>query len=464
MGRTFAVMIVLLALILLGEHSFAIRSGSLCKTTSSGPDRPHSVTITEFGAVGDGVTLNTIAFINAMYYLTSFEDKGGAKLFIPAGKWLTGSFVLISHITLWLDKDAVILGSTSSDDWPIIDPLPSYGRGRELPGGRHRSLIIGYNVTDVVITGDNGTIDGQGSVWWNWFHSGTLDYTRPHMVELMDSKDVLISNLTFLNSPFWNIHPVYCSQVVIQNVTIIAPLDSPNTDGIDPDSSDNVCIEDCYIRTGDDLVAIKSGWDQYGISFARPSTNITIHRLIGETNVSAGIAIGSEMSGGVSEIYADDIQIFNSKRGIAVKTSPGRGGYVKAVYISGVILKNVQIAIEFNGQYGEHPDKTYDPGALPRILKVTIHNVTGDNVTVAGHLEGIKGDDFLNICLSDINLRVTSSPPWTCSYVGGFSDFVSPDTCRPLKRKIYPESHCYNLSNNLQSVSIPNRITRWRSW
>lgn len=211
-------------------------------------------------------------------------------------------------------------------------------------------------------------------------------------------------------------------------------------------------------------MAIKSGWDQYGISFARPSTNITIHRLIGETNVSAGIAIGSEMSGGVSEIYAEDIQIFNSKRGIAVKTSLGRGGYVKAVFISGVTLKNVQVAIDFNGQYGEHPDEFYDPEALPRILKVTIQNVTGDNVTVAGHLEGIKGDDFLNICLSDINLHVTSGSPWRCSYVGGFSDFVSPDTCRPLKRKINPGSHCYNLSDNLHSVSIPDRITRWRSW
>ncbi|KAL1833033.1 hypothetical protein ACET3Z_002684 [Daucus carota] len=464
MARTSAIVILLLALASFSQNELAVSGHSICQKTSSGADRPHSVTITEFGAVGDGVTLNTKAFINAMYYLTSFADKGGAKLFIPAGKWLTGSFILVSHITLWLDKDAVILGSMISDNWPVIDPLPSYGRGRELPGGRHRSLIHGSNLTDVVITGDNGTIDGQGIIWWNWFHSGMLNYTRPHMVELIDSKDVLISNLTFLNSPFWNIHPVYCSQVVVQNVTIIAPLDSPNTDGINPDSSDNVCIEDCYIRTGDDLIAIKSGWDRYGIDFARPSTNITIHRLIGETNVSAGIAIGSEMSGGVSEIFAKDIQIFNSKRGIAVKTSLGRGGYVRAVYISGVTLKNVQVAIEFNGQYGEHPDETYDPQALPKILEVTIHNVTGDNVTVAGHLEGIKGDDFLNICLSDINLRVTSGSPWRCSYVGGFSDFVSPDTCRPLKRKIYPESNCYLLSNNLRSVSIPNRIPRWKSW
>ncbi|GAU11359.1 hypothetical protein TSUD_343500 [Trifolium subterraneum] len=120
------------------------------------------------------------------------------------------------------------------EDWPVVDPLPSYGRGRELPGGRHRSLIYGSNLTDVIITGNEGIIDGQGSIWWSKFRNKTLDYTRPHLVELINSTGILISNLTFLNSPFWTIHPVYCSQVTIQNVTILAPLDSPNTDGIDP--------------------------------------------------------------------------------------------------------------------------------------------------------------------------------------------------------------------------------------
>ncbi|KAJ6796167.1 putative polygalacturonase [Iris pallida] len=146
--------------------------------------------------------------------------KGGAQLFVPAGRWLTGSFVLISHLTLSLDKDAVIIGSSDPSDWPIIDPLPSYGRGRELPGRRHQSLIYGYNLTDVIITGENGTIDGQGIVWWDWFHNKTLNYTRPHLVELMYSTGVVISNLTFTNSPFWAIHPVYCSYVHIKNVTI----------------------------------------------------------------------------------------------------------------------------------------------------------------------------------------------------------------------------------------------------
>ncbi|XP_057964919.1 probable polygalacturonase isoform X2 [Malania oleifera] len=373
--------------------------------------------------------------------------KGGAQLFVPAGRWLTGSFDLISHLTLWLDKDAVILGSMNSDDWPVVDPLPSYGRGRELPGGRHRSLIFGRNLTDVVITGDNGTIDGQGSVWWEWFRNKTLDYTRPHLVELMNSTGLFISNLTFLNSPFWTLHPVYCSRVTVRNVTILAPLDSPNTDGIDPDSSDDVCIEDCYISTGDDLIAIKSGWDEYGISYARPSKHITIRGLVGETRSSSGIAIGSEMSGGVSEVHAENIQFFNSNTGIRIKTSPGRGGYVRNIFISNITMADVNIALRFTSQYGEHPDEFYDPTALPVIEKITIKEVTGQNIKFAGLLEGLKEDNFVNICLSNITLKVTSPSPWNCSFIQGYSEWVSPDICQPLRERIFPKhySDCYRL-------------------
>lgn len=102
---------VLLVLFFLGDAPWDVEGSSHCREYNLGLTRPHSVSITEFGAVGDGVTLNTKAFQNAIFYLNSFADKGGAKLFVPAGKWLTGSFNLISHLTLWLDKDAIILGS-----------------------------------------------------------------------------------------------------------------------------------------------------------------------------------------------------------------------------------------------------------------------------------------------------------------------------------------------------------------
>ncbi|KAH7522796.1 hypothetical protein JRO89_XSUnG0106300 [Xanthoceras sorbifolium] len=460
------VVYVLLVLAFFSDAPWTVNGSSHCKQTNSGVIRPHSVTITEFGAVGDGVTLNTKAFQNAIFYLNSFADKGGAKLFVPAGRWLTGSFDLISHLTLLLDKDAVILGSTNSDDWPIVDPLPSYGRGRELPGGRHRSLIYGRNLTDIIITGDNGTIDGQGSIWWDWFRNGTLDYTRPHLVELMNSTGVIISNLTFLNSPFWTIHPVYCSHVRVQNVTILAPLDSPNTDGIDPDSSDNVCIEDCYISTGDDLIAIKSGWDEYGISYARPSTNVVIRGLIGQTHLGAGIAIGSEMSGGVSEVHAENLQFFNSVMAINIKTSPGRGGYVRNIYFSNVTLDHVDIAIRFTGQFGEHPDEFFDPNALPKIERITFKDVTGGYIKVAGLLEGIESDNFLNICLSDITLDVMSESPWNCSYIQGYSHLVTPEPCDPLRERIFPDHYldCYHISNQFWRSNFHNRGARLLSW
>lgn len=154
-------------------------------------NRPHSVTVTEFGAVGDGVTLNTKAFENALFYLNSFADKGGAQLFVPAGRWLTGSIVLTSHLTLSLDNDAVIIGSNDPSHWPLIDPLPSYGRGRELPGQRHQSLIYGYNLTDVVITGNNGTIDGRGSFWRDSFKNKTLNRMRLHLIKFMYTTEIV---------------------------------------------------------------------------------------------------------------------------------------------------------------------------------------------------------------------------------------------------------------------------------
>ncbi|KAJ8476615.1 hypothetical protein OPV22_020342 [Ensete ventricosum] len=224
--------------------------------------RREVVSITEFGAVGDGKTLNTWSFHKAIYRIQHLRKRGGTLLYIPPGVWLTGSFDLTSHMTLYLARGAVIKATQDIWNWPLVDPLPSYGRGRELPGSRYRSFIQGNGIRDVIITGENGTIDGQGDVWWNEWRQRTLLHTRPNLLELMNSRDVLVSNVVFLNSPFWNVHPVYCSNVVIKHVTVLAPYDSPNTDGIDPDSSSNVCIEDSFVATGDDLVAVKSGWDE----------------------------------------------------------------------------------------------------------------------------------------------------------------------------------------------------------
>ncbi|KAJ4722096.1 Pectin lyase-like superfamily protein [Melia azedarach] len=397
--------------------------------------RPHSVSITEFGAVGDGKTLNTLAFQNAIFYLKSFADKGGAQLYVPPGRWLTGSFNLTSHLTLFLEKGAVILGSQDPSHWDIVDALPSYGRGIELPGKRYRSLINGYMLLDVVVTGDNGTIDGQGSVWWDWFTSHALNYSRPHLVEFISSEHVVVSNLTFLNAPAYNIHPVYCSNVHIQNISVHAPPESPETVGIVPDSSDNVCIEDCSIAMGHDAISLKSGWDEYGISYGRPTTDVHIRRVHLQSSSGSSVSFGSEMSGGISNVQVGKARLYNSLNGIEFRTTKGRGGYIKEIIISDVELENINMAFSASGDYGSHPDDDFDPKALPIVDQITLKNIIGTNIKTAGNFTGILESPFTNICLFNISLSVSSgsSSSWVCSNIQGFSESVFPEPCPELQ-------------------------------
>ncbi|KAG7577535.1 Glycoside hydrolase family 28 [Arabidopsis thaliana x Arabidopsis arenosa] len=414
-------------------------NNSICKENFKLDPRPHSVSILEFGAVGDGKTLNTLAFQNAIFYLKSFADKGGAQLYVPPGKWLTGSFNLTSHLTLFLEKGATILASPDPSHWDIVSPLPSYGRGIELPGKRYRSLINGDNLIDVVITGENGTFDGQGAAWWEWLETGSLNYSRPHIIEFVSSKHILISNLTFLNAPSINIHPVYCSQIHIRKVLIETSVDSPYVLGVAPDSSDNVCIEDSTINVGHDAVSLKSGWDQYGIHYGRPTTAVHIRNLSLKSPTGAGISFGSEMSGGISDVTVERLNIQSSHVGVAFRTTRGRGGYIRNITISDVDLTSVDTAIVVNGHTGSHPDDKFDRDALPVVTHIVLRNFTGVDIGLAGNLTGIGESPFTSICLADIHLQ-THSDSWICSNVSGFSDDVSPEPCQELMSS---QSSCF---------------------
>ncbi|KAL9462418.1 hypothetical protein AB3S75_000426 [Citrus x aurantiifolia] len=400
------------------------------------PERKVVMSIKDFGGVGDGTTSNTEAFRKAVRYMQGFGDKGGAQLNVPEGLWLTGSFNLTSNFTLFLEKGAVILGSQDMDEWPIIDPLPSYGRGRERLGGRHISLIHGDHLTNVIITGYNGTIDGQGQMWWDLWWNRTLKHTRGHLVELMNSNNILISNLTFRNSPFWTIHPVYCRNVVIKGMTILAPLNAPNTDGIDPDSSTNVCIEDCYIESGDDLVAVKSGWDHYGIAMARPSSNIVVRRVSGTTPTCSGVGIGSEMSGGIFNVTVDQLHVWDAAAGVRIKTDKGRGGYIENITIRNIKMERVKIPIRISRGSNDHPDEGWDPKALPKIRGISFVNVVSVNTTKAPVLAGIIGTQFEEICMKNVSLLgLAPSAKWQCQFVSGFTSQVFPLPCPQLQNK-----------------------------
>ncbi|KFK26573.1 hypothetical protein AALP_AA8G266400 [Arabis alpina] len=368
-------------------------AGNVCDLGRRPDTRPHSVSILEFGAVGDGKTLNTLAFQNAMFCLKSFTTKGGAQLYIPPGRWLTGSFSLTSHLTLFLERDAVIL---ASQDF------------------RRRSFQFLISFRDSY---------GQGLVWWDRFYSHSLKYSRPHLVEFVSSENVIVSNLTFLNAPAYTIHSVYCSHVYIHKVTANASTESPYTIGIVPDSSDNVCIHDSSINMGYDAISLKSGWDEYGISYARPT--------------DSSISFGSEMSGGISDVEVSDAHMHNSLSGISFRTTKGRGGYMKEIDISGIHMVNVGTAFLANGSFGTHPDSGFDAKAFPLVSHLILHDIVGENISIAGGFFGTKESPFTSVLLSNISLSMVNSVSaaysWDCSYVDGSSESVVPEPCPELK-------------------------------
>ncbi|XP_064941257.1 probable polygalacturonase [Musa acuminata AAA Group] len=410
----------------------------------AGGCRAHMASLTDFGGVGDGVTSNTAAFAAAVANLNPLATDGGTVLFLDRGLWIQGAFSLTPNETLYLWKDAILYKAMDINEWSIIDPLPSYGRGRDASGGRYSNLIMGYNLTDVVITGNNGTIDGQGETWWKMFRNKELNYTRGYLIELMYCKQVLISNITLVNSPSWNVHPVYSSHVIVSGITILAPVNSPNTDGIDPDSSSNVRIEDCYIVSGDDCIAIKSGWDEYGIAFNMSSKHIVIRRLTCISPTSAVIALGSEMSGGIQDVRAEDITAIHSESGVRIKTTIGRGAYVKDIFVRRMNLHTMKWVFWMTGTYGQHPDDKFDPKAIPVVQNISYSNVVAENVTMAAKLEGIPGAPFTGICIYNVTAEVVKSkkPIWNCTDVEGVSSHVTPTPCAQIPE--YPDriTHC----------------------
>ncbi|CAM8959369.1 unnamed protein product [Rhodiola kirilowii] len=455
-------LVVLLLFLVLSDAAnyIRIRNNDLCQGSSSLKPRPHSVSIVDFGAVGDGKTLNTVAFQNAIFYLKSFADKGGAQLYVPAGRWLTKSFNLTSNLTLFVGRGATIIASQDYAHWEINDPFPSFEQGIDVRGGRYRSLISAQNLSDVVITGDNGTIDGQGAFWWEHFKSGSLNYSHPHLVELIDSKDVIISNLTFIDSPGWSIHLVYCSKVIVRGITVFAPPDSPFTNGIVPDSSEDVCIEDSNIDVGHDAIALISGVDEYGITSGKSTKNVQITSVHLKSNTGAGLVFHSQISGGISNIFVDSLSIENSLTGVAFTTLGSRGGYIKDILISDVELKNVYTAFSATGQamIDSDEDGLYQSDNTPLITRITLKNIVGSNIRIAGNFSGAYDIPFTSICLSNISLSITSeaqTDPWICSNVSGFSDNVSPEPCTDLQTPLLNSTaSCFSLSHSTSLVAV----------
>ena len=205
------------------------------------------------------------------------------------------------------------------------------------------------------------------------------------------------------------------------------------------DSCRKVRIEDCFIVSGDDCIAVKSGWDQYGYNFGMPTQDLIIRRLTCISPDSATIALGSEMSGGIKNVWAEDITAINTQSGIRIKTGIGRGGYVKDIYVRRMTMKTMKYVFWMTGNYGSHPDPGWDPNALPVIKNINYKDMVAENVTYSARLDGIPNDPFTGICISNVTIGLTEKPKdlqWNCTNVAGATSQVIPKPCDLLAPSI----------------------------
>jgi len=391
----------------------------LCFSGTSG----QSFNVLDYGARGDGVTKDTAAIVKAV---AAIEMAGGGILLFPAGRYLTAPFNLTSNIIVHISPSATILGSNDLPDWPVIPALPSYCQGRELPGPRYTSLIHAEHKNNITITG-GGTVDGQGLKWWTLHRADLLSYTRGGLIEIMYMKHFVISNVTLLNAPFWTVHPYDCDDVKISNVKIYSPSDSPNTDGIDPDSATNVVITDCDISVGDDVIAIKSGIDYCGREYHKPCENITITNCVFGTG--HGISIGSEMSGGVRNVLVKDCLVRGTQAGPRIKTQRGRGGVVENIQFINITISGPGVvnAIQVNMFYDKNTVPPTNATATPIFRNVSFKDIRG-NATNAGEFLCLPESPCEGFSLQNIDISYTRAG-FNCSSIFGTVINVKPTVC-----------------------------------
>ncbi|XP_023550599.1 probable polygalacturonase [Cucurbita pepo subsp. pepo] len=201
-------------------------------------------------------------------------------------------------------------------------------------------------------------------------------------------------------------------------------------------SCSNTRIEDCYIVSGDDCIAIKSGWDEYGIKvLGMPTEDLVIRHLTCISPDSASIALGSEMSGGIRNVRIENVTAINTESAVRIKTARGRGGFVKDIFVRRMFLSTMKYVFWIAGDYKDHADDKFDPSALPEIKNINYRDVVAKNVTMSANLAGISGDPFTDICVSNVKIGLSKNPKklqWNCTEIEGFSSDVDPPPCASL--------------------------------
>jgi polygalacturonase len=340
---------------------------------------------------------------------------GGGKVLIPAGDWLTGAIHLKSNVNLHVAAGATLHFSNDLADYLPLVHIRSEG----VECYNYSPLIYAPRVENIAITG-KGTLHGHGRWWWQWRKEnyrmdrrqaskiplkqrpygkgGGMEGLRPSFILPWKAKNVLIEGITLIESPMWNVHPVYSENIIVRGISIYS-LDSPNGDGVNPDSCKNVLIEYNHFETGDDAVTIKSGLNEDGLQIGIPCENIVVRNFTARDvrTGSGGIVFGSETSGGIRNVYVHDAEFDGCDRGIRFKTARGRGNVIENIYIENVRMKNIERqAINFNSYYDREA-----VGKSPLIRNISIHNVQVNGARTALEMIGLPEKWLENIKIKD---------------------------------------------------------------
>ena len=412
--------------------------------------------VSDYGAVGDGKAMNSDAFAKT---IGACAADGGGIVSVPPGTYLTGPIEMKSNIDLDVQPGATILFSRSFADYPLM--VTSF-EGRQTV--ECTSPLWGENLHDISVTGA-GVFDGQGEVWrptkrskmssaqWqaqislggvvsadgeNWFPSkmamegrgdlATLrvrggapkieDYApyrellRPPLVTFSNCTHILLEGVTFRNSPGWNIHLLLSDDITVRHLTVFNEIFAQNGDGIDIDSCRRVLITDSKIDAGDDVICLKSGRDEEGRKLNRPTEDVTVRNcLIGHGH--GGIAIGSEMSGGVRNLTVEDCVVNGTDTGLRFKSVRGRGGVVENIKISNVHMSDIQqAAIQFDMFYmvKNAADKAQPVGdGTPRFRNFVIQNVDCKGAKTAIQIRGLPEMPIENITIENANIAASAA-------------------------------------------------------